>query len=1134
MSNEKETLRRVQDGLYHLQRALGSFIAERMEKKYGKGWLQFASRASGSGPRDPLDIYGMLKTMLDQWRDVFDDAFARNEKFKVRNFASTAFDGRNATSHLALPLSDAEALRYLDAMVCLARAVKGPKAEIDEITSLYTAQGQSGFPSVVAPADPKLTMTVVPAQPAARPTLLLAGRDKPSAEAKPGTLSLGLDPDETPAGALRPWIEVAFPHPDVIANRYKQSEFAADLAAVDMGNASDDYATPENFFRITFLTEGLRRVLRTALERLTGAGGDPVLGLQTSFGGGKTHTMLALYHLAHARDLGLLKGVSDLADTLGVKNWPSVKTVVFVGTAKGVDSSLVLKDGPKVRTLWGYIAWRLAGDTGLELIREAESGGTNPGSELMVEVFRFAGPSVILLDEVVAFARQLPDDRFEAFLSFIQSLTEAAKMVPNVLLVGSLPESDQEAGGDKGVAALRRLERVFGRTGSPWLAAHGNETYEIVRRRLFQELDGEGEKARDETVKAFHQLYRNNPGEFPSYAKEPRYQELLKLSYPIHPELFERLSKDWSTLDNFQRTRGVLRFMANVVSVLWQQRTRDALILPARVPLADERVKASAIYPLDPAYSAVIDSEVDGDGSLPARMESVTTRRISQARAATRAARAVFLCSAPTVGQPHHGVTGQAIRLASAEPGDQLAIFGEALRELHEKATYLYEDAGRYWFSTQPTLNRLADERAKAYPAHEVDAEIIRILSTENTQRNTGFSKVHAAPDSPSSVDEAASLALVILLPASIHTKGAPSSPALEAAADALTRCRSAQRRYRNTLIFAAADEASLATAREVVRKSLAWSSIEKEADKGDLRKQLTQGQIEDVSERARSNRDSADKAVRSAWIHILYAEKEEAALDGRPFEIAQTTLLARDRPSIAASVYEKLSSRGDSIVKDTLGPRMLSAKLQNLWPAEQPHVSIADLKEWFASYVYLPKLRDAAVLESAIAEGVSTTDPMFGYADSYNSETATYEGIVFGRFAPTSFSDRAVIIRKDVVSAASQPKATAANAATTTGASSGGGAAGPAGGSTVEPVKTQAHRFFGVVEIDPSRPIRSFESIVNAVVAELQRQPGTRVKLTLDIEALSDAGFPDGDIDVIRDNAKQLKFKAESTGFGD
>jgi predicted AAA+ superfamily ATPase len=125
-------------------------------------------------------------------------------------------------------------------------------------------------------------------------------------------------------------------------------------------------------------------------------------------------------------------------------------------------------------------------------------------------------------------------------------LTEAVKIVPNVMLVGSLPESQAEAGGARGVAALMRLERVFGRIQSAWQPAGGDETYEIIRRRLFQKLEGaEAERARDETVKAFHGMYRSNAAEFPPVAKEARYLELLRLSYPIHPELFVRLSRDW-------------------------------------------------------------------------------------------------------------------------------------------------------------------------------------------------------------------------------------------------------------------------------------------------------------------------------------------------------------------------------------------------------------------------------------------------------------------------------------------------------------------------------------------------------------------------------------------------------------
>ena len=279
--------------------------------------------------------------------------------------------------------------------------------------------------------------------------------------------------------------------------------------------------------------------------------------------------------------------------------------------------------GRAVHTLWGYIAWRIAGDAGLKLVAEAEAARTNPGSELMVEVFKLAGPSVILLDELVMFARQLDDDRFEAFLSFIQSLTEAAKMVPgHADRRLAARERCRSRRRERGVQALLRLEKVFGRVQSAWLPASGDETYEIIRRRLFQPLDADGERARDETVKAFHDLYRKNPAEFPPEAKEARYLELLRLSYPIHPELFDRLSKDWASLEKFQRTRGVLRFMANVVGVLWQAQTRDPLITPARVPVAHERVRASVLYPLDPAFGAVVDKEVDGDGSLPARMEA--------------------------------------------------------------------------------------------------------------------------------------------------------------------------------------------------------------------------------------------------------------------------------------------------------------------------------------------------------------------------------------------------------------------------------------------------------------------------------------------------------------------------------
>jgi hypothetical protein len=1086
---------RVRKALDHLRPGLTPFVEGWMKKQHGDGWRKVASRAHGSDDGGPLDAYGLLKTIIDNWRYTFENHFQQRERFKVRNFVSTALDARNATAHLTLPLQDEEALRYLDGVHELLKAVKAPEGETAAIKALYDAQlrsaAGSGEAAAKAPAEPK------------------------------GTLSLPLPAarEEQSGKALQPWIAVALPHADVLENRFRQSEFAADLFAVDSGNAAGEYADPRDFFRITFLTVGLRRVLTTALQRLSGDGGEPVIGLQTAFGGGKTHTMLAAYHLCGVDDPKTLEGVDDLAADL--PNWKRPKTAVFVGSSKAIEDSLILRDGPKVHTLWGYIAWRLAGDEGLALVEKAEASRTNPGSELMVEVFKLAGPSLILLDELVVYARQLSEEHFEAFLSFIQSLTEAAKMAPNVLVIGSLIESEAEAGGEKGKEALLRLEKIFARVQSAWLPASGDETYEIIRRRLFQPLDTEGEKAREETCKAFHKLYRDNSAEFPPEAKEGRYLELLRLSYPIHPELFERLSKDWASLPKFQRTRGVLQFMANVIGVLWQERSSDPLITPARVPVSHERVRTSILYPLDPAFSAIVDREVDGDGSLPAQKESNPQRRISQARAATRAARAVFICSAPLVGQPNAGVNGQGMRLACAEPGDQLAIFGEALRELSEQATYLYEEAGRYWFSTQPTLNRLADERARALPDHEVD-EYIRSVLRDDAGHRAGFVKAHGVPDDASTIDEAEALALVILSPSAPHAgRVAGESAATEAVSDSLLRCRNGQRRYRNTLVFVAADEAQLGTARDVVRKAIAWRSI---SDDKRLQESLTQAQAADARDKAHSNKESASKAIRTAWSHILYPVASVA--QGKPFDLDHASISGAERISVPDATFKKVIA--DGIAREKLGADTLWLKLKDLWPEDQDYLAIAEVANWFASYVHLPRIKNRTVLDLAIRDAVAKLDASFGYADSV--EGGSYEGLRISKALPEFIPETAVIVREEIAREA-QAQASPGHPLPDA-----GGEQQPAStpGDRVEETGQAAvpKRFYGAVELDPTRPIRALETIMGEVISQLQHSSGTQITLTLEVEAISEAGFSDADVGVVRDNARQLKFKAESTGF--
>src|SRR5262249_22814738 len=195
-------------------------------------------------------------------------------------------------------------------------------------------------------------------------------------------------------------------------------------------------------------------------ERLAGKGGDPVIGLQTSFGGGKTHTILALYHLASASNPESLPGLADIFKDAGVARLPMrSKPVAFVGTAAGANQPLAVEGGRTVKSLWGLIAAKLGGWKAYEKIKPSDEARTNPGSEALIPIMREAAPCLVLLDEVVAYARNLEGIPYDGFISFIQSLTEAAKAVPGVLVVGSLPESDPGVGNQRGRGALLSLER---------------------------------------------------------------------------------------------------------------------------------------------------------------------------------------------------------------------------------------------------------------------------------------------------------------------------------------------------------------------------------------------------------------------------------------------------------------------------------------------------------------------------------------------------------------------------------------------------------------------------------------------------------------------------------------------------
>lgn len=542
--------------------------------------------------------------------------------------------------------------------------------------------------------------------------------------------------------AMNPWREVAVPHRDVLEGSFQQSEFAADITAVNTGKATKEYQDASAFYDRTFITEGMRLLLTQVAQRLVGKGGEPVIQLQTAFGGGKTHTMLAVYHLATRKcALADLAGIPSLVEQAGMMDVPQARVAVLDGTAHAPGQAW--KHGKQtIKTLWGELAWQLGGSEGYALVKEADTTGTSPGKDLLRDLLAQYSPCIVLIDELVAYVRQFSEGQtlsggsYDTNLSFVQALTEAVKLVPNAIVLASLPESEVEAGSQRGVAALRALEKTFGRIQALWKPVATEEAFEIVRRRLFEPV--RNGKIRDAVCRAFADAYVAEGSKLPAETQEGRYYDRLVQAYPIHPEVFDRLYEDWTTIDGFQRTRGVLKLMAKVIYRLWKDDNKDLMILPGSLPLQDGSSRNELTYYLPAGWDAVVEKDIDGDRAETTELENKEPR-FGQVNAARRVARTLFLGSAPSSVAGKSGIRGldrARVLLGCLQPGQTSAIYVDALNRLADRLHYLNssgdksQEATRFWFDTRANLRREMEDRKRRFDDHaEVRGKIGEALN---------------------------------------------------------------------------------------------------------------------------------------------------------------------------------------------------------------------------------------------------------------------------------------------------------------------------------------------------------------------------------------------------------------------
>ena len=912
---------------------------------------------------------------------------------------------------------------------------------------------------------------------------------------------------------MKPWREVIHPHPDVLGNTFQQSEFAADISAVRSGDAPNEYKLAGPFFARTFVTQGMGQLLEQVARRLGGHGGEPVIQLQTAFGGGKTHTLWA--------------GLADV---------PRATVAVLDGTKHSPGQPW--KCGrTTVNTLWGELAHQLGGVDAFAKVKQADATGTSPGKEMLRELLAAAAPCVVLIDELAVYLRQFELGKvytggsFDSNLSFVQALTEAAKLVPTAAVLASLPDSKSASSGDRGAKAITALEHIFGRVQALWRPVSVEEGFEVVRRRLFEPVRDAA--ARDAVCRAFADLYREQGGKLPSETQEGRYADRLGQAYPIHPEVFDRLYDDWATLEGFQRTRGVLKLMAKVVHRLWADGNTDPMILPGSLPLSDRDVRAEMTYLLPAGWESVIEGDIDGDRSEAAELET-REPRLGQVNAARRVGRTLFLGTAPGSAATKPGVRGldrARVLLGCLQPGQPAAVYTDALGRLADRLHYLNstgdksQDATRYWLDTRANLRREMEDRKARLGEKPAVRQVIKDAAEKEFRNVRLFDGLHVFTP-PADVPDDSALRLVVLQPESGYEKDEKRTQAVAVVDTYRLEARGGPRHRANRLLFLTADRTLVPRLLDVARTALAWASIVDDVEQGKL--------VIDTAQKRQAEKEktaaaaAVPRATRECYRWLLAPTQETPTAD-RP------TVEAYSVPTSGGTAVAELEQvcKENELVIEVWAPVHLRTRLKELyWTDGRTAAAAKVFWEDTQRYLYLPRLRELKVLEQVVRTGAASKD-FFGTA--YGQSGDKFEGFSFAS-TDVSLDDSLLLIEPEVARAYAirekslvvtmPPEATGSKPGLFTPPGSDHPAvphvaAKPAVG------QPKATVFHGTVDVSAATAKLKLAQVADDLIAVLANDPHAVVRVTVEVEAEFPGGVPDNTRRAVDQNALHLGFKS-------
>lgn len=735
--------------------------------------------------------------------------------------------------------------------------------------------------------------------------------------------------------SLPAWWQVVTPHEDIRKGTLSEKVFAADLGDVLIGDAPEEYRDPRLFFGKTYLTQGLKSLVRNVVMRLTTGQGDPIIQLQTPFGGGKTHALLSLYHLVRTPEqISHLDQIRELVPDMN--RLSGMKVAAFVGT---------VADPIKGKTPWGTIAEQLGC---YEIVKEHDERRIAPGKERLKEILQKSGPALILMDELLEYV--VKANRFEKTerithgqtLAFMQELSEVVATSDKSVLVVTLPASILEQYDEEAEKALMQLQKVLGRVESIYVPVEGVEIYEVIRKRLFEDLGDV--KIHRQVAEAYFRLYQSLGNDVPGEVRETAYREKIERAYPFHPEFIDVLYERWGSFHTFQRTRGVLRLLANVVKFLYDQRISAPLIQSSIVELAYAPVRQEFIKHIGNEYNSVIDSDINGKAI---QIDKEMGSEYEKYGIAKGLATSVFLYSF-SGRESSKGVNLPWLRVALLREGIPSTIVGDAVDKLEEALWYFHAEGRTYSFKNQPNLNRVIIDREALIETTDIKEFFEKKL--KGMFRDSLFD-VYVWPSASSDIPDNRSLKLVVLSPeykyGDIQTE--------KFVKELSDYTGNSFRIYRNTLFVVALDNAIYKNLEQQMRRYLALKSIAE-----DRHISLTENAKRELQNKLKATEEDIPDTMINAYRHIGWR--------------SNGNIVWKDMGITTVGQYNLLAKRIMDYLKReerVLSNITVKAILDRGFAKDEEEKTLQEIYDVFLKTPGLPCLEKEEVLFEAVKNGV-------------------------------------------------------------------------------------------------------------------------------------------------------------------